>query len=148
MSPSGSKPPPHSGFSLAVGPAGRAVLFGGVCDEEEEESLEGDFYNDLHLYDTVKNRWFPGLLRVSHEPAARMNVCQVCLRGKKRFRKNTRSCIGFRLCSASHTTPTALSSLNRMYSTSCICSFVEIYFLSHLISSFLRVQVHVLMCPK
>uniref|UniRef100_A0A3Q2Q9L3 Kelch domain containing 4 n=1 Tax=Fundulus heteroclitus TaxID=8078 RepID=A0A3Q2Q9L3_FUNHE len=63
LSPSGSKPPPRSGFSLAVGPAGRAVLFGGVCDEEEEEMLEGDFYNDLYLYDTVKNRWFPGVLR-------------------------------------------------------------------------------------
>ncbi|CAF87319.1 unnamed protein product, partial [Tetraodon nigroviridis] len=47
----------------AVGPGGRAVLFGGVCDEEEEESLSGDFYNDLYLYDIVKNRWFPGLLR-------------------------------------------------------------------------------------
>lgn len=63
VSPSGNKPPPRSGFSLAVGPAGRAVLFGGVCDEEEEETLEGDFYNDLYLYDTVKSRWFPGLLR-------------------------------------------------------------------------------------
>lgn len=65
VNPSGNKPPPRSGFSLAVGPAGRAVLFGGVCDEEEEESLEGNFYNDLYLYDTVKNRWFPGLLRGS-----------------------------------------------------------------------------------
>ncbi|XP_008309253.1 kelch domain-containing protein 4 [Cynoglossus semilaevis] len=63
VSPSGNKPPPRSGFSMAVGPAGRAVLFGGVCDEEEEETLEGDFYNDLYQYDTVKNRWFPGLLR-------------------------------------------------------------------------------------
>nr|XP_046250986.1 kelch domain-containing protein 4 [Scatophagus argus] len=63
VNPAGNKPPPRSGFSLAVGPAGRAVLFGGVCDEEEEESLEGDFYNDLYLYDAVKNRWFPGLLR-------------------------------------------------------------------------------------
>nr|XP_019960447.1 PREDICTED: kelch domain-containing protein 4 [Paralichthys olivaceus] len=63
VNPSGTKPHPRSGFSLAVGPAGRAVLFGGVCDEEEDETLEGDFYNDLHLYDTVKNRWFPGLLR-------------------------------------------------------------------------------------
>ncbi|XP_015242693.1 PREDICTED: kelch domain-containing protein 4 isoform X2 [Cyprinodon variegatus] len=63
LSPSGSKPPPRSGFSLAVGPAGRAVLFGGVCDEEEEEMLEGDFFNDLYLYDTVKNRWFPCVLR-------------------------------------------------------------------------------------
>lgn len=64
LNPAGNKPPPRSGFSLAVGPAGRAVLFGGVCDEEEEETLEGDFYNDLFLFDTVKNRWFPGLLRV------------------------------------------------------------------------------------
>ncbi|XP_068595594.1 kelch domain-containing protein 4 [Brachionichthys hirsutus] len=63
VNPSGNKPPPRSGFSLAVGPAGRAVLFGGVCDEEEEESVEGDFFNDLYLYDTAKNRWFPGLLR-------------------------------------------------------------------------------------
>uniref|UniRef100_A0A8C6M7U2 Kelch domain containing 4 n=1 Tax=Nothobranchius furzeri TaxID=105023 RepID=A0A8C6M7U2_NOTFU len=63
LSPSGNKPPPRSGFSLAVGPAGRAVLFGGVCDDEEEETLEGDFYNDLYLYDTAKNRWFPGVLR-------------------------------------------------------------------------------------
>ncbi|XP_034033137.1 kelch domain-containing protein 4 isoform X2 [Thalassophryne amazonica] len=63
VNPSGNKPPPRSGFSLAVGQMGRAVLFGGVCDEEEEETLEGDFYNDLYLYDTVKNRWFPGILR-------------------------------------------------------------------------------------
>lgn len=65
VNPSGNKPPPRSGFSMAVGPAGRAVLFGGVCDEEEEETLEGDFFNDLYMYDTVKNRWFTGLLRVN-----------------------------------------------------------------------------------
>lgn len=65
VNPSGTKPPPRSGFSLAVGLAGRAVLFGGVCDEEDEESLEGDFYNDLYLYDTVKTRWFPCILKVS-----------------------------------------------------------------------------------
>lgn len=41
------------------------MLFGGVCDEEEDETLEGDFYNDLYLFDSVKNRWFPGVLRVS-----------------------------------------------------------------------------------
>lgn len=64
VNPSGNKPPPRSGFSVAVGPAGRSVLFGGVCDEEEEETLDGDFYNDLYLYDTAKNRWFPGQLRV------------------------------------------------------------------------------------
>ncbi|KAK7891963.1 hypothetical protein WMY93_023926 [Mugilogobius chulae] len=63
VNPSGNKPPARSGFSMAAGPAGRAVLFGGVCDEEEDETLEGDFYNDLYLYDTMKNRWFPGVLR-------------------------------------------------------------------------------------
>lgn len=76
MSPSGSKPPPRSGFSLAVGPAGRAVLFGGVCDEEEEESLSGDFFNDLYLYDVAKNRWFTALLRVS---LVRGGYCAVLL---------------------------------------------------------------------
>ncbi|KAF3689172.1 Kelch domain-containing protein 4 [Channa argus] len=79
VSPSGNKPPPRSGFSLAVGPAGRAVLFGGVCDEEEEEMLEGDFYNDLYLYDTVKNRWFPSQLRGSKTEKKKRR------RGKKGF---------------------------------------------------------------
>lgn len=52
------------------------MLFGGVYDDEEEESLEGDFYNDLYLYDAVKNRWFPGLLRVCNKV---FSVCQVCI---------------------------------------------------------------------
>ncbi|XP_066505188.1 kelch domain-containing protein 4 isoform X2 [Hoplias malabaricus] len=63
VSPSGVKPPPRSGFSLGLGPGGRALLFGGVCDEEDEETLEGDFFNDLYLYDINKNRWFPGQLK-------------------------------------------------------------------------------------
>lgn len=64
VNPAGVKPPPRSGFSLAVGPGGRALLFGGVCDEEDEESLEGDFFNDLYFYDINKNRWFPAQLKV------------------------------------------------------------------------------------
>ncbi|KAF7707736.1 hypothetical protein HF521_018954 [Silurus meridionalis] len=63
VNPSGVKPPPRSGFSLAMGPAGRAIVFGGVCDEEDEETLEGDFFNDLYLYDINKSRWFPGQLK-------------------------------------------------------------------------------------
>ncbi|KAJ8247453.1 hypothetical protein GJAV_G00246560 [Gymnothorax javanicus] len=63
VSPSGVKPVPRSGFSLAVGPGGRALLFGGVCDEEDEETLEGDFFNDLYIYDTNKNRWFSTQLK-------------------------------------------------------------------------------------
>ncbi|XP_072554489.1 kelch domain-containing protein 4 isoform X1 [Paramormyrops kingsleyae] len=58
VSPSGMKPNPRSGFSLALAPGNRFLLFGGVCDEEEEETLEGDFYNDLYQYDLGKNRWF------------------------------------------------------------------------------------------
>ncbi|NXF99893.1 KLDC4 protein, partial [Sakesphorus luctuosus] len=63
LSPSGAKPPPRSGFSAAVGPGNRTLLFGGVHDEEEEESLEGDFFNDLYCYDMGKNRWFPAQLK-------------------------------------------------------------------------------------
>ncbi|XP_055002180.1 kelch domain-containing protein 4 [Sorex araneus] len=63
LQPSGSKPTPRSGFSVAVTPNQQTLLFGGVCDEEDEESLEGDFLSDLHLYDAAKNRWFPGQLK-------------------------------------------------------------------------------------
>lgn len=62
--PSGVKPSPRSGFSVAVAPNQQTLLFGGVCDEEEEERLEGDFFNDLHFYDANKNRWFVGQLKV------------------------------------------------------------------------------------
>lgn len=49
---------------MAVTPNQQTLLFGGVRDEEDEESLEGDFISDLHLYDATKNRWFPGQLKV------------------------------------------------------------------------------------
>ncbi|XP_063168817.1 kelch domain-containing protein 4 isoform X2 [Candoia aspera] len=62
-SPSGVKPSPRSGFSVAVGHGNRSLLFGGVHDEEEEECLEGDFFNDIYFYDLAKNRWFPGQLK-------------------------------------------------------------------------------------
>lgn len=65
LNPSGVKPTPRSGFSVALGPNSRSLLFGGVQDEEEEELLEGDFLNDLYFYDLVKNRWFPGQLKAS-----------------------------------------------------------------------------------
>ena len=53
---------------MAVAPNHQTLLFGGVCDEEEEESLEGDFLNDLHFYDPVRNRWFAGQLKVAWAP--------------------------------------------------------------------------------
>uniref|UniRef100_A0A8B9XCV4 Kelch domain containing 4 n=1 Tax=Bos mutus grunniens TaxID=30521 RepID=A0A8B9XCV4_BOSMU len=70
INPSGAKPTPRSGFSVAVAPNHQTLLFGGVCDEEEEESLEGDFLNDLHFYDPVRNRWFAGQLKVLAAPGA------------------------------------------------------------------------------
>lgn len=71
INPSGAKPTPRSGFSVAVAPNHQTLLFGGVCDEEEEESLEGDFLNDLHFYDPVRNRWFAGQLKVVWAPGLR-----------------------------------------------------------------------------
>ncbi|XP_064884893.1 kelch domain-containing protein 4 isoform X2 [Columba livia] len=63
LNPSGVKPTPRSGFSVATGPNNRSLLFGGVHDEEEEETIEGDFFNDIYFYDIGKNRWFPGQLK-------------------------------------------------------------------------------------
>lgn len=50
---------------MAVGVNYRSILFGGVFDEEEEESIEGDFFNDIYFYDQAKNRWFAGQIKVS-----------------------------------------------------------------------------------
>ncbi|NXS89184.1 KLDC4 protein, partial [Erpornis zantholeuca] len=63
LSPSGVKPTPRSGFSVTAAPNNRCLLFGGVHDEEEEESIEGDFFNDIYFYDIGKNRWFPAQLK-------------------------------------------------------------------------------------
>ncbi|KAK6320351.1 hypothetical protein J4Q44_G00094580 [Coregonus suidteri] len=59
--------PPRPGFSLAVGPMRRTLLFGWVYEEEENETLEGYFYNDLYQYDINKKRWFPAQLKVEEE---------------------------------------------------------------------------------
>uniref|UniRef100_UPI00358FFA8C kelch domain-containing protein 4 n=1 Tax=Myxine glutinosa TaxID=7769 RepID=UPI00358FFA8C len=63
LSSVGSAPSPRSGFTMVPGPSGRMFLFGGVRDEEEEESLEGEFFNDLFAYDVAKNRWILPRLR-------------------------------------------------------------------------------------
>uniref|UniRef100_A0A2K5X6S4 Kelch domain containing 4 n=1 Tax=Macaca fascicularis TaxID=9541 RepID=A0A2K5X6S4_MACFA len=63
MNPSGVKPTPRSGFSVAMAPNHQTLFFGGVCDEEEEESLAGEFFNDLYFYDATRNRWFEGQLK-------------------------------------------------------------------------------------
>ncbi|XP_007468490.1 PREDICTED: kelch domain-containing protein 4 [Lipotes vexillifer] len=63
VKPSGAKPTPRSGFSVAVAPNHQTLLFGGVCDDEEEEGLEGHFLSDLHFYDPVRSRWLAGQLK-------------------------------------------------------------------------------------
>uniref|UniRef100_A0A2K5S2V8 Kelch domain containing 4 n=1 Tax=Cebus imitator TaxID=2715852 RepID=A0A2K5S2V8_CEBIM len=63
INPSGVKPTPRSGFSVATAPNHQPLFFGGVCDEEEEENLEGEFFNDLYFYDATRNRWFAGQLK-------------------------------------------------------------------------------------
>ncbi|CAN2389233.1 Kelch domain containing 4, partial [Pristimantis euphronides] len=63
LNPSGVKPTPRTGFVMAMGPNNRSVLFGGVYDEEEEETIEGDFFNDLYFYDHGKNRWFAAQIK-------------------------------------------------------------------------------------
>ncbi|OCT84541.1 hypothetical protein XELAEV_18022695mg [Xenopus laevis] len=63
LNPSGVKPTPRTGFSGTLGPNNRSVMFGGVFDEEEEESIEGDFLNDIYMYDLGKNRWFAGQIK-------------------------------------------------------------------------------------
>ena len=56
---SGQKPWPRSGFSLAQIAPNRALMFGGVCDEEDEDDLESIFYNSLTCLDLASYRWFP-----------------------------------------------------------------------------------------
>lgn len=69
INPSGVKPTARSGFSVAVAPNHQILVFGGVCDEEEEESLEGSFFSDLYIYDAAKSRWFAAQLKVTQAPA-------------------------------------------------------------------------------
>jgi len=62
---SGDKPTPRSGFSLlpySPAPSGgfsRALLYGGVCDDEEdEETLKSVFYNDMYTVDLENGKWY------------------------------------------------------------------------------------------
>lgn len=59
----GIRPSPRCGFSLAPTGSDKAILFGGVYDElDEDEELEGVFYNDMYQLDLMKPTWHEGLL--------------------------------------------------------------------------------------
>jgi len=60
----GNKPWPRSNFSYVQVSPTRALLFGGVSDEECEEDLESFFHNSLFCVDLVSFRWFSMELRM------------------------------------------------------------------------------------
>jgi Domain of unknown function (DUF4110)/Kelch motif/Galactose oxidase, central domain len=56
----GSAPSPRLGFSMAMF-RDRAILFGGVSDQETDsrgETIESTFYNDMFSLDLERKRWF------------------------------------------------------------------------------------------
>lgn len=58
VKPGGYKPPPRSGVSVAVAANGKAYTFGGVLDiNEDEENLDGQFTNDMHLFELANPTW-------------------------------------------------------------------------------------------
>ncbi|XP_053401413.1 kelch domain-containing protein 4-like isoform X2 [Mercenaria mercenaria] len=61
---SGSRPSPRSGLSLASVSNNKAVCFGGVFDEEDDDDqLRGKFYNTLYFLELDKGKWFEGEVR-------------------------------------------------------------------------------------
>ena len=44
-------------MAIVTGPANKAYLFGGVCDVEDEESIESQCMNDFYLLETDKGVW-------------------------------------------------------------------------------------------
>lgn len=58
---SGNKPSPRCGISAVLVQSNLAYLFGGVFDKEDnEEELNGTFYNDLMALDLEKLQWKTG----------------------------------------------------------------------------------------
>ncbi|XP_019628847.1 PREDICTED: kelch domain-containing protein 4-like [Branchiostoma belcheri] len=55
---SGVKPSPRCGFSSCLTAPNRAIFFGGVQDEEDEEELSGDFFDDSYTLDLENRKWF------------------------------------------------------------------------------------------
>ncbi|XP_042892995.1 kelch domain-containing protein 4-like [Penaeus japonicus] len=66
----GVRPSPRCGFTLAPTGADKAILFGGVYDElDEEEELEGVFYNDMYQLDLMKPTWHEVIVTGKKEAA-------------------------------------------------------------------------------
>lgn len=55
---SGYRPAPRSGVNVAIAANGKAYIFGGVLDiNEDEESLDGQFSNEMHVLDLTSLTW-------------------------------------------------------------------------------------------
>ncbi|KAK5079925.1 Kelch repeat-containing protein 3 [Exophiala xenobiotica] len=75
--------PPRAGITMAYH-KGRGLLFGGVHDvEASEEGIESEFFQDLYIYNTDRNRMFPLALRRPKTAArAQTKALRVRNRGK------------------------------------------------------------------
>lgn len=61
IKPSGIRMSPRCSVSATLVQLNLAYLFGGVCDEEDnEEEVNGIFYNDLIALDLEKFQWHIG----------------------------------------------------------------------------------------
>lgn len=63
VKPGGLRPISRSGVSLAVAANGKGYIFGGVLDvDEDEENLDGQFSNEMHMLELSNQTWrFIGL---------------------------------------------------------------------------------------
>ncbi|KAK2147837.1 hypothetical protein LSH36_532g05014 [Paralvinella palmiformis] len=81
MKQSGCQPSPRCGCSAVVVPGNRALVFGGVFDEiEDDETVQGIFYNDIYSLELDKAKWHEIILRGKKDSAL-----------KKKRRKKKRS---------------------------------------------------------
>lgn len=58
VKPGGFRPAPRSGVNVTVAPNGKAYIFGGVLDvNEDEERLDGQFSNEMHMLELSNQTW-------------------------------------------------------------------------------------------
>ncbi|KAH9097002.1 hypothetical protein Ae201684P_011734 [Aphanomyces euteiches] len=81
LSRKGHPPTPRSGATMTVY-KNRAILFGGVFDEEgRRHELKSVFYNDMFAYDMERKRWYEYKLRSKKEPGKRRRKKKVADNG-------------------------------------------------------------------
>ncbi|EGD83347.1 hypothetical protein PTSG_12104 [Salpingoeca rosetta] len=83
--PSGAAPSQRSGAAAAVRANGSMVSFGGVCDEETDDALKGQFFDDLYQLNTNTLSWSQlRVKRTEGSPCARMSA-NICCKGNTLF---------------------------------------------------------------